>query len=53
MEHSSSSIKKILIFSYISGKENPPKILYIPGNGNSKKLLIYWEMELLSPSSKK
>ena len=29
------------------------KIPYISGNGNPKKLLIFWEIELLSPSSKK
>ena len=34
-------IKKLLIFSYISGIGNPPKILYISGNTNPKKLLIF------------
>ena len=54
MEISSSNIKKLLIFSYISGNENRKKILYILGNRkrSSKKLLIFQEMELLSPRSK-
>ena len=41
IELSRSNVKKRLIYSYISGNKNP------------KKLLIFWEMELLSPSSKK
>ena len=49
---SGSNIKKFLMFSYISGNENPEKIPYISGNGNPKKLLIFQDMELLSPSSK-
>ena len=52
MKLSSSNIKKFLIVSYILGKRNPQNILYISGNGNLKKLLIFWEMELFSPSSK-
>ena len=53
MELSSSSAKKFLIFSYISGNGNPIKILYILGNRNSKKLLIFREIEIFSPSKKK
>ena len=41
MELSNSNIKKFLKFSYISGNENP------------KKLLIFWKMEIFIPSSKK
>ena len=33
MEFSGSNIKKILIFSYISGNRNPKKALHISGNG--------------------
>ena len=44
--------KEFLIFSYISGNGNPEKIPYISGNRNPTKLLIFQEMELLSPSSK-
>ena len=39
MELSNSNIKKFLKFSYISGNENP------------KKLLIFWKMEIFIPSS--
>ena len=46
MELSSSSIKKILIFSYISGNGNPKKIIYISGNRNHEKLLKFQEMKL-------
>ena len=52
MELSGSSIKKFPIFSYILGSRNPEKIPYISGNGNPKKLLIFREMELFSPTSK-
>ena len=45
-------IKKIILFSYISGNKNPKKILYISGNGNPIKLLIFREMELFRLSSK-
>ena len=51
MELSCSNIKKFLIFSYILGNGNPPKIIYASGNGNPKKL-IFRETELFSPSSK-
>ena len=41
------------IFLY-SGKRKPRKVNpYISGNRNPKKLLIFWEIELLRPSSKK
>ena len=41
------------IFLY-SGKQKPRKVNpYISGNRNPKKLLIFWEKELLRPSSKK
>ena len=53
MELFSSRIKKFLIFSYISENENLQKRLYISGNGNSKRVLIFWGMEFFSPSSKK
>ena len=49
MELFSSSIKKLLIFSYISGNGNSKTILYTSGNRNPKKLLIIQEMELFSP----
>ena len=32
--------------------EIPKKLPYISGNRNPKKLLIFWEMRLSSPSSK-
>ena len=32
--------------------ETPKKIPYISGNKNPEKLLIFWEIELLRPSSK-
>ena len=41
MEPSGSSIKKIIIFSYISGNGNLEKNSQISGNGNPKKLLIF------------
>ena len=47
-----SSIKQILIFPYILGNGDPPKIPYVSRNGNPKKLLIFWEMELFSASLK-
>ena len=53
MELPSSSIKRVFIFSYISGKRNPSKVFSTSGNGNSKKPFIFWEMELLSPRLKK
>ena len=41
------------IFLY-SGKRKPRKVNpYISGNRNPEKLLIFWEIELLRPSSKK
>ena len=33
--------------------ETPKKMPYISGNGNPKKLLIFWEKDLFSPSSRK
>ena len=33
--------------------ETPKNFFCISGNGNPKKLLIFWEMELLIPSSNK
>ena len=53
MELFCSNIKKFLTFSYISGNGNRPNIIYISGNRNPKKLLIFREMELFSLSSKK
>ena len=50
MELSCYNIKKILLFSYISGNRNLPKnSLY---SLNPKKLFIFREMELFSLSSK-
>ena len=43
----SSNTKKI------QETETPKKIPYITGNGNSKKLLIFWEMEPFSQGPKK
>ena len=40
----SSSIKKFLIFCYLSGNGNHKKILYISGNSNPENLLIFWKM---------
>ena len=47
MQLSSSNVKKF------NETETPKKIPYVSGSGNPKKLLIFWEMELFSPSSKK
>ena len=47
MELLSSNTKKI------QETETPKKIPYITGNGNSKKLLIFWEMESFSQGLKK
>ena len=47
MELLSSNTKKI------QETETPKKIPYITGNGNSKKLLIFWEMEPFSQGPKK
>ena len=49
MKNSGSNIKNFLIFWEV---EIPKKILHISGNGNPKKLLLFWKMELFSPSSK-
>ena len=43
MELSGSNIQKFLIFREM---EIPKKIPYISGNGNAKKLLIFWETKL-------
>ena len=40
MELYSPNIKKLLIFSYISGNKNSSKIPYISGNGRREKLHI-------------
>ena len=53
MGFSSSNIKKFLTFLYIWKTETLKKISYISENGNPKKLLIFWEMDLFSPCSKK
>ena len=47
MKLSSSDIKKILIFSYISWKRNPEKIPYISGNRNPKKASYISRNEIL------
>ena len=43
----------MLYFLIFRETETPTKTPYISGNQNPKKILIFWEMELLSPSSKK
>ena len=54
--------KKLLIFSYILGNENPEKILlifqemelsFISGNVNPKKLLIFQEVTFRARKMKK
>ena len=47
-----SNNKIFFIVSSISGNGNHKKIIYILGNRNPKKLLIFQKMELLGPSSK-
>ena len=44
--------KKFLYFLIFRKTETTKKIPYISGNGSTKKLLIFREMELLSPGSK-
>ena len=52
MELFSFSIKKFLILSNISEKENYKKSFYISGNRNPQDLLIFQKIELLNPCSK-
>ena len=49
IELSGPNIKHFLIFYHTSRKGNPLKTSYMSKNGNPKKLLIFWEMDLLSP----
>ena len=46
-------LKYFLYFPIFRETETLKKIPYVSGNENPKKLLIFWKMELFSPSSKK
>ena len=52
MELSSFSIKKFLIFSYISGNVYHKIVLFILGNRKPKRRLLFQKRELLTPSVK-